>query len=131
MNDNNKRIVAAIIDFYIICFLSSAFICVFTLGKFSITPFSIISYLAISIILLLFKDLVLKNTSIGKRILKLEVVKTDGTKLMPTDIIKRNIPFIVLLPVEVFLLITNNKRIGDIWAKTSIVHNNCNSKKGK
>ena len=131
MNDNNKRIVAAIIDFYIICFLSSAFICVFTLGKFSITPFSIISYLAISIILLLFKDLVIKNTSIGKRILKLEVVKTDGTKLMPTDIIKRNIPFIVLLPVEVFLLITNNKRIGDIWAKTSIVHNNCNSKKGK
>lgn len=123
MNDKIKRILAAIIDFYIICFLSSAFICVFTLGEFSITPFSIVVYLTISLFLLLFKDFTFKNTSIGKRIFKLKVTKIDGTNLMIVDVIKRNIPIIVLLPVEAILLIINNRRIGDIWAKTSIAAN--------
>ncbi len=127
MNDKIKRILAAIIDFYIICFLSSAFIFVFTLGESSITPFSIIVYLTICLLLLLFKDYTLKNTSIGKRIFKLKVTKTDGKNLMIVDVIKRNIPIIFLLPVEALLLIINNKRIGDIWAKTSIVYNNCNN----
>ena len=131
MNDKIKRILAAIIDFYIICFVSSAFICVFTLGEFSITPFSIIVYLTISLLLLLFKDFMFKNTSIGKRIFKLKVAKTDGTNLMIVDVIKRNIPIIILLPVEALLLIINNRRIGDIWAKTSIVYNNCNINKRK
>ena len=131
MNDKIKRILAAIIDFYIICFLSSAFICVFTLGEFSITPFFIIVYLTISLLLLLFKDFMFKNTSIGKRIFKLKVAKTDGTNLMIVDVIKRNIPVIILLPVEALLLIINNRRIGDIWAKTSIVYNNCNINKRK
>ena len=131
MNDKIKRILAAIIDFYIICFLSSALICVFTLGEFSITPFSIIVYLTISLLLLLFKDFMFKNTSIGKRIFKLKVAKTDGTNLMIVDVIKRNIPIIILLPVEALLLIINNRRIGDIWAKTSIVYNNCNINKRK
>lgn len=131
MNDKIKRILGAIIDFYIICFLSSAFICVFTLGEFSITPFSIIVYLTISLLLLLFKDFMFKNTSIGKRIFKLKVTKTDGTNLMIVDVIKRNIPIIILLPVEALLLIINNRRIGDIWAKTSIVYNNCNINKRK
>ena len=131
MNDKIKRILAAIIDFYIICFLSSALICVFTLGEFSITPFSIIVYLTISLLLLLFKDFMFKNTSIGKRIFKLKVAKTDGTNLMIVDVIKRNIPIIILLPVETLLLIINNRRIGDVWAKTSIVCNNCNINKRK
>lgn len=131
MNDKIKRILAAIIDFYIICFLSSAIICVFTLGEFSITPFFIIVYLTISLLLLLFKDFMFKNTSIGKRIFKLKVAKTDGTNLMIVDVIKRNIPIIILLPVEALLLIINNRRIGDIWAKTSIVYNNCNINKRK
>lgn len=131
MNDKIRRLLAAIIDFYIICFLSSAFICVFTLGEFSITPFSIIVYLTISLLLLLFKDFMFKNTSIGKRIFKLKVAKTDGTNLMIVDVIKRNIPIIILLPVEALLLIINNRRIGDIWAKTSIVYNNCNINKRK
>ena len=131
MNDKIKRILAAIIDFYIICFLSSAFICVFTLGEFNITPISIIMYLSISLLLLLFKDFAFKKASIGKRIFKLKVVKTDGTNLMISDVIKRSIPIIIILPVEVLLLIIYNRRIGDIWAKTSIVYNNCNTNKRK
>lgn len=131
MDDKIKRILAAIIDIYIICFLSSAFIGVFTLGEFNVTPISIIMYLSIYLLLLLFKDFAFKEASIGKRIFKLKVVKTDGTNLMISDVIKRSIPIIIILPVEVLLLIIYNRRIGDIWAKTSIVYNNCNTNKRK
>ena len=129
MNVNIKRILASIIDFYIICFISSAGIGVLTLGEYSITPFSITIYLILYFSLLLVRDFVFKNASIGKRIFKLEVVKTDGTKLIIADIIKRNIPIIVFLPVELLLLIVNYNRIGDIWAKTSIVYNDYNVSK--
>lgn len=123
MSDKIKRILAAIIDFYFICFFSSTFICVFTLGEFTITPSSIIVYIIISFLLLLFKDFMFKNASIGKRIFKLKVVKTDGSNLMIVDVIKRNLPIIILLPVEALLLIINNRRIGDVWSKTVIMNN--------
>ena len=122
MNDKIKRILAAIIDFYCICFLSSAFIYAFTLGKFSSTPFFITMYLIVFLSLLLLKDLAFKSTTIGKRIFKLKIVKTDGTNLTIFDVIKRNIPIMILLPVEAFLIIVNNRRIGDVWAKTSVVY---------
>ena len=129
MNYKFKRIVAAIVDFYIICFLCTAFIGVLTLGKFDITPFSITMYLLLTFLLLLIKDCAFKSASIGKRLLKLELIKTDETKLMIVDTIKRNIPILVLFPIEVILLVVNNKRIGDIWAKTSVVYNEFNTRK--
>jgi len=131
MNVKLKRVFAAIIDFYIICFLSSASICLLTLGDFSITLFSITTYLVISLLLLLFKDLAFKNTSIGKLIFKLKVAKTDGTKLIIVDVIKRNLLIIILLPIEVFLLLINDRRIGDIWAKTFIDYNDSSASKTK
>ena len=125
MNDKCKRVLAAIIDLYIICFLSTSLVGVSTLGKFNITPFSITIYLISSVLFLLVKDFVFKNASIGKRICKLKIVKNDGTKLLMTDIIKRNMTILSFLPVEVFLLIVQNKRLGDLWAKTSIVYQVC------
>ncbi len=123
MNEKIKRILAAFIDFYIICFLSSAFIYIFTSGKLNITPFSISIYLISFFLLLLIKDFLFKNASAGKWIFKLKVVKTDRTKLTFVDVIKRNIPVIFLLPLEAILLTINNRRIGDIWAKTEIIKN--------
>jgi len=124
MDERIKRIVAAIIDFYIAVFISSAFILIITLGKMTLTPFSLTAYLTIFLLFMLFKDIVFKNTSIGKRIFKFIVVKTDGTDLRFSDVIKRNIPIVFLFPVEALMLVFNNRRIGDIWAKTTIV---CNS----
>ncbi len=128
MSDKIKRVFAAIIDFYTICFLSSALVGIFTLGKFNITPFSITLYLTTFLLFLLIKDFALKKQSLGKRIFKLKIEKTDGTKLMISDVIKRNISIMALLPIEVFLLIIDNKRIGDIWAKTSVVSETCGKK---
>lgn len=127
MIDKIKRILAAIIDFYIICFLSSAFVCISTLGKFNITPFSVIMYLTFSILLLLIKDFAFKNSSIGKKLFKLKIVKIDGTKLTIFDIIKRNIPVIILFPIEAILSIIKKRRIGDVWGKTLVIHNDCNA----
>ena len=124
MNDKIKRLLAAIIDFYIICFLSSTVVLVFTVGELNITPFSITIYLISCILLALFKDFTFKNASIGKRIFKLQVIETNGRELKLFNILKRNVPVIVLLPVEVILLIIGDKRIGDIWAKTSVIHSN-------
>ena len=83
MNHRIKRLLAALIDYWIICFVSSAFIFIFTLGKSSVTPLSVTIYLLVVFTLLLTKDFAFKNASIGKRIF--------------------------------------NSRIGDIWAKTSVV----------
>lgn len=65
------------------------------------------------------KDFILK-TSIGKRILKLEIVKIDGTRVTLLDALKRSLPFIFLLPIEVILMIINDRRLGDVWAGTVV-----------
>ena len=122
MNDKIKRLLAGIIDHCIICFLATAVIGVVTLGEFNVTPFTTIVYLILYILLLFFRDFALKNASIGKRIFKLKVAKTDGTNLMIVDAIKRSIPIVFLLPVEILLIVIDNRRIGDIWAKTSIIY---------
>lgn len=121
MNEKIKRIIGGLIDFYIIVFSSSILTAIFTLGKLDVTPLSMTVYFGSYIVFLGFRDAVFKNASVGKRIFKLEVIKNDETELRAIDIAKRNIPLVFLLPVEIFLMLFNDKRIGDIWAKTSVV----------
>ncbi len=130
MNDKLKRIVATVIDFYSICLLASIFTGIITKGNVAVTPFSATVYVTAYFLLLLFKDIVFSNASLGKRICNLKVVKTDGTKLTVVDVIKRNLPGTILLPVEILLLLFNNRRLGDAWAKTAVVHSDCNAKEG-
>mgnify|MGYP004509544259 CR=1 FL=1 len=120
MNNKLKRLVAAGIDFYLDCFLSTVCVAILTLGKLDTTPFSVTAYLVLFFGILLTKDYFFKNASIGKLILKLKVVKTDKTKLRFIDVLKRNIP-IILLPLEIFLILAEDRRLGDIWAKTAVV----------
>ncbi|MBQ6262236.1 MAG: RDD family protein [Clostridia bacterium] len=121
MSDKIRRLLAALIDFYIICFISSALVGIITLWKFNVSYFSVITYLIACFLLMLFKDYALKNKSPGKRIFKIKVAKTDGSNPQFWDFFKRSVPAVFLLPVEVLLLIINNRRIGDIWAGTSVV----------
>ena len=131
MNDKTRRILAAIVDFYIICFLSTAFVGGVTLGRFDVTPVTIIIYLVLVSLLLLSKDFAFQDASVGKRILRLKIIKTTGTELGRVDIAKRNVSILFLWPVEVLLLIVDNRRIGDIWVKTAVVYNNYNAGIGK
>jgi len=120
MNCKARRMLAGVIDFYVICLLASIFVGIITLGQFSVTQFSIVIYLVSCFLLLLVKDITFKDASIGKRMLKLKIVRFDGTKVSTVDTIKRNLT-ILLLPIEIVLVLTKNKRIGDIIAKTSVI----------
>ncbi len=117
-----KRLLAGLIDFYIICFLCTAFIGVITWGKLNVTPLTIILFILLFVLLQLIKDCVFKNASIGKRIFKIKIIKTDETKLTLTDIVKRNIPFVLFIGLEVIILVFNYQRLGDVWAKTLVVN---------
>lgn len=114
---NFKRAFAAFIDYYISCFLSSLIIYIVTLGKLTVNAFTISLYFITLVITVLMRDFVFKNASIGKKILKLNITKTDGTNATFFDMIKRNLPLLILWPVEAFLLVFCEKRIGDMWAK--------------
>ena len=122
MNIKIKRILASLIDFYIICFVASLCIAIVTNVTFSITPFFVITYLVLTFLMLLGKDFIFKNASIGKRIFKLKIIKIDEKGLTFFDILKRNAPVLLLLPLEALLIIVKNKRVGDIWAKTTVIH---------
>jgi len=121
MDKKIKRLVASVIDFYIICFLSSGVIGIVTLGSFDVTTFTVVTYLILCFLLITLKDCVFKNASIGKKLLKLKVVKNDGTNPQFADLLKRNIPIVILLPIEILVMIISVKRIGDIWSKTEVV----------
>ena len=121
MTDSFKRAIAALVDFYIILAISSLLVAIVTLGKLTLTTFTTCLYLVSCLVLVVSKDFVFKNASVGKRIFNLRVVKEDGTKFTLVDAIKRTLPFILLLPIECVMLISRNKRIGDTWAKTSVV----------
>lgn len=116
-----KRLVAGYIDFIICCLLGTSISKVITLRNNNFTFISVSIYAISTIIFIILKDIVFKNASIGKWLFKLEIVKTDETKLRFVDIIKRNVLYIILIPLEVLLLIIHDKRIGDLLAKTLVV----------
>ena len=103
----------------------------FTLGDLYVTPYSITIYLFAFFILLLTKDCIFKNASIGKLIFKLKVVKNNGTNLMFLDVVKRNLTLTILLPLELALIVLNDCRIGDIWTKTHVNDTPCINIKNK
>lgn len=84
-----------------------------TLGKMDVSLLSVVSYIITICLLFTAKDLIFRNASIGKRILKIKVIKANGTNISVIDALKRTMP-IALLPIEVFLVITRDKRAGDI-----------------
>ncbi|MBE6788793.1 MAG: RDD family protein [Ruminococcaceae bacterium] len=115
-----KRLVAAAIDHYIICFISSFVVLIVTLGEMNISVLSVIAFLFSCLVLFVCKDILLGNASIGKRIMKLKIATDSNSKMGFITALKRTIPCI-LLPIELLLIITKNQRLGDIWAKTTVV----------
>lgn len=115
-----KRLLAAFIDFCIVCFIATLLVYFVTLGKANISFLSLSTYFLSVCALVIYKDNLFGNASLGKRILKIKVIKENGDKITVLTSVKRNL-LIVLLPLEVLLIITDNKRLGDMWAKTIVV----------
>ncbi len=82
------------------------------------------TYYSLLFLYFLLQEVFWKKT-IGKRILKLEILHKDGKKLRMYQLLIRNIMRVVDLVTIVGLLITlfksNNQRLGDIIAKTVVV----------
>ena len=120
MSVNARRIIAAVIDFHIICFIVTVISYTLVFLTMYISFLSFVVCFILAYMLILFRDNIVGNASIGKKLLKIKVVKVNGEKINLITSLKRNILFF-LWPVEILLIITDNKRLGDMWAKTIVV----------
>ncbi|MBQ6884110.1 MAG: RDD family protein [Clostridia bacterium] len=120
MNINCKRLLAAFIDFLFMCYIASVTVLILTFGKMEQDYESMCISLVVVFLYALIKDIVFKDASIGKKVMKIMLVPADGKNISFIKHIKRNLT-IVLAPLELFLIWSDNRRIGDIWAKTAVV----------
>ena len=59
--------------------------------------------------------------SLGRRIMDIKIVHSNST-IKPIRALCRNL-FFAILPIEMFLVVLNKKRIGDIICKTDVIIN--------
>lgn len=122
MNITGKRILAFFIDLVILSTVGAvvmfAAILLFPQQNISLSAplFNVVNLLIT--LLFLFREKL--GISIGKRAMKIKTVCADGSEPTLIQHFMRNITTL-LWPVEGLLLITGNNRLGDMWAKTTVV----------
>lgn len=120
MNVKYKRLLAGLIDFYIIAFASGINASIFDIKGTKIEMILNIVVFYISFLVLgTFRDIVFNNASLGKRIMRIKIVPLEKESINFAMRIKRAIT-LVLVPVEIILILNSNKRLGDYWAKTDV-----------
>ena len=124
MKQKMKRLSAVVIDHIVAVVLASFLAPVVTLGNSDNLPLVLTLFVLLYFLAVLGKDFAFKNASIGKRLLQIEIRKSDGSKLGRKDIWKRSLTAAFLMPIELLLIVTSNDRIGDHWAKTEVVSRN-------
>lgn len=118
----NLRFMAFLVDQLFIFFIMSISVSVqISLFNRDILDNSFLLIILVVISGYLFKDLVFHNQSIGKKMFNVEVVTYDNKLPTIWQMILRNIPFIIIGGIELFIYIFANERLGDMWAKTQVV----------
>ncbi len=117
---NFKRYVAFIIDWLIIGIPVNIYL------RLSDNEYAVlIGFFGWGLVLLI-KDLVFRNASIGKLIMNVRVVSEDGTHPSFKQILKRNITYIIppfaVVEAIVSFATPNHTRLGDMLAKTKVVN---------
>ena len=123
-----KRLIALIIDFCVTMVPYSLAVVIVLLiqdngNDYGLDkPMYILSLvlLVMSEIIFFSKDVFFKKRSIGKRIANIKIVTVNGEEPKVIQLILRNITFFIW-PLEIFMLLIDRQRIGDILAKTRIV----------
>ena len=124
----NKRIAAMGIDMVPACIIQAILMFIYIILPIMSEKTSsvvidnrIITITLIASVILVIKDS-LKGQSIGKRVLKLQVISANGENVNASigALILRNI-FIIIWPVELLLMIAGQERIGDRIAKTKVM----------
>ncbi len=120
-NKMGNRIVAFLIDHVIICVLFSLLGIVEMSVKIeNELLWEIYCIVALVPLCSYFIKDIINGQSIGKRIMKIKVVDTNGKKPDLFNLIIRNIT-ILIWPVEALLLLMGKKRLGDRLAKTDVI----------
>ena len=123
---DSKRVVAFIIDYLICCVIQAVLFALFIMkplleNNISVDNIFILTMgiTLISSLFLIFRDC-LGEKSIGKRIMKLNIVNIEGEGSVgfPRKLL-RNITWL-LGPIEIICFLVSRKRIGDILAKTTV-----------
>lgn len=123
MNLKIKRLAACYIDLLTCSFASIPFYIILTMIGYNYQNNLIkISAFFVPFILLIFKDLVFENRSLGKKIVKLEIITKELKKPNSKILILKNIT-LLLWPIEIIVMFLSRKgkRIGDYLFKTSVV----------
>ena len=86
---------------------------------FAVIPFP---FFVISLpLIFVYRDVIFRGQSIGKRILKLKIVDLETRDLpLQSKLIRRNV-FFFILPVEIILIIIKNQTIGDMITNAPIL----------
>ncbi len=116
-----QRIVAAYIDFMLICLISSLLTYFISFNEEQLSVFSAMVYFISFFLMYIFRDCVFKNASVGKKIMKLKVISDTTQEAMWKTALKRNALLFLLSPIEVLLVIIYNERIGDKIAHTTVI----------
>ncbi|MFJ5763130.1 RDD family protein [Neobacillus sp. NPDC093182] len=123
-NTTTKRIIAFVIDYFLITLLTLLGILLFLHyagdDEYRVTK-QIGNFInTIVFTLPLFKDSFIKR-SIGKRIFGLKIYNSNGMELHYWQILLRNITLIIsIIELVVFLSRSDKKRLGDLIAKTYV-----------
>ncbi len=107
-----RRILANCVDYYIIVLL----IVILSL----IIDHSLFIDCIIIICGVLFKDLMFRNQSIGKKLFKLKISTINGNTPNQLILILRNLT-VIIWPIEIILIFIYNRRIMDSILKTQVV----------
>lgn len=107
-----RRILASGVDYYIIV------LCIVILS-FIIDHGLFIDYIIV-IFCILFKDLMFRNQSIGKKLFKLRISTTNDDTPNWVILILRNLT-VIIWPIEIILILIYNRRIMDLILKTQVV----------
>lgn len=117
-----KRFFAFYIDQLICAVISQCLIAILGLVKnepeYMITYFY--EYVFLFAFLMLIKDLIFKNQSIGKRIFHLKIVKNNNQLPKLFDLILRNIT-LPIWPIEFIMLLIFKRRIGEYITGTKVM----------
>lgn len=130
-----RRFIALYIDFIITFILAFAIWEVITFGQINQSSpifLQIIKGVCVMITWPLFlsrKDLAFKNASIGKKIMKIEILNEDGSIPTKEIIVKRITSGDLLFSFEVVNILFENKTNSDKRLKTKVVYSE--KKKGK
>lgn len=115
-----RRIVAGFIDHFIIL-VSVSLIAqlIDIISGFRISLIVWITTVCLYLILMFLRDIIFYGLSLGKRLMKLNIVSYSN-RVTTLVLIKRNL-WLIIFPLEIILIIFNGKRIGDIFTDTDVV----------